>query len=45
MSRVGFKSRPQRLKAAVLSQPKSARVELVPFPVISSTMAFYFGKN
>jgi hypothetical protein len=28
-----------------MSVPKSARVELVPYPVISLTIDFHFGKN
>jgi hypothetical protein len=39
MSRPGFKSEPQRLKAASLSELKLARVELVPFPVFFLHMA------
>ena len=36
---------PQRLEAAVLSQPISARVELVPFQVISLAASFVSGKT
>ncbi len=41
----GLQERPQRLEAAVLFQPKSARVELVPFSVIFLMMVFRFGKR
>jgi hypothetical protein len=35
--------KPQRLEAASFSKTKSARVELVPFPVIFVTMDFILG--
>jgi len=38
MRRVGFNEEPQRLKP-VFHQPVSARVELVPFPVIGTAEA------
>jgi hypothetical protein len=40
-----LQEQPQRLEAAVLFQPKSARVELVPFPVDFLMMVFRFGKG
>jgi hypothetical protein len=39
-----LQSKPQRLKAASASEHKSARVELVPFPVIFSCGIFFLGK-
>ena len=45
MSRTGFTSEPQRLKAAIYGELKSARVELVPFPVNFVVRAFRFGKR
>jgi hypothetical protein len=43
MSRPGFKGKPQRLKAAILAQLKSARVKLEPFPVDFFGMRFLLG--
>jgi hypothetical protein len=41
----GFKSKPQQLKAGIFAYPKSARVELVPFPVKFVEWVFRFGKG
>ena len=40
-----LQSKPQRLEAASLAQIKSARVELVPFPVVFSMASFRLGKR
>ena len=43
VSRVGFKSKPQRLEAASWVQTKTARLELGPFPVEMFGCRFSFG--
>jgi len=45
MSRPGFKSEPQRLEAAILAQLKSARVQLVPLPVVFVAKVVILGKR
>lgn len=45
MSRPGFKRDLSGWKPHLLSQPKSARVELVPFPVVFLMTVFRFGKR
>jgi hypothetical protein len=40
----GFKSKPQQLKAGIFAYPKSARVELVPFPVNLLNGCFVLGR-
>jgi len=45
MTRPGFKRDLSGWKPHLLSQPKSARVELVPFPVIFLMKVSHFGKR
>jgi hypothetical protein len=40
-----LQSKPQRLEAASFAQTRSARVELVPFPVVFSLPSIQFGKD
>lgn len=40
-----LQSKPQRLKAAIFPEIKSARVKLVPFPAIFLAKSFVSGKN